>query len=83
MDSSLTLRNELSMETHVLTSDFAGSGTWGGNQQGKGSQENCSAMWLAVLGFMVMGLVSGLSLANHSDSGSFLMCALLSQDGFQ
>ena len=33
---------------------------------------------------MVMGLVSGLPLANHSDSGSFLVvCALLSQDGFQ
>ena len=29
-------------------------------------------------------LVSGLSLANHSDSGSFLVtCASLSQDGFQ
>ena len=41
-------------------------------------------MWLAVSGFMVMGLVSGLSLANHSDSGSFLVAsALLSQDGFQ
>ena len=26
-------------------------------------------MWLAVLGFMVMGLVSMLPLANHSDSG--------------
>ena len=26
---------------------------------GKGTQENCSAAWLAVLGFMVMGLVSG------------------------
>ena len=41
-------------------------------------------MWLEVLGFMVMGLVSGLSLANHSDSGSFLGAyVLLSQDGFQ
>ena len=30
-------------------------------------------MWLAVSGFMVMGLVSGLSLANHSDSESFLV----------
>ena len=41
-------------------------------------------MWLAVLGFMVIELVSGLSLANHSDSGSFLVaCTLLSQDGFQ
>ena len=30
-------------------------------------------MWLEVLGFMVMGLVSRLSLANHSDSESFLV----------
>ena len=41
-------------------------------------------MRLAVLGFMVMGLVSRLSLANHADSGSFLVvCILLSQDRFQ
>ena len=40
--------------------------------------------WLALLGFMVMGLVSGLSLANHSDSESFLVVhALFSQDEFQ
>ena len=33
---------------------------------------------------MVMGLVSGLSLANHSDSESFLVVhALFSQDGLQ
>ena len=39
-------------------------------------------MWLAVSGFMVMRLVSGLSLANHSDSESFLVVqALFSQDG--
>ena len=44
----------------------------GGEQQGKGTQENCSAMWLTVSGFMVMGLVPGFSLVNHSDSGSFL-----------
>ena len=37
-----------------------------------------------VSGFMVMGLVSGLSLANHSDSESFLVVhALFSQDGCQ
>ena len=36
-------------------------------------------MWLTVLGVMVMGLVSGFSLANHFDSGSFLVVhALLS-----
>ena len=33
---------------------------------------------------MVMGFVSGLFLANHSDSESFLVaCALFSQGGFQ
>ena len=41
-------------------------------------------MWLAVSSFMEVGLVSGLSLANHSDSGSFLVVhALFSQDVFQ
>ena len=36
------------------------------------------------LGFMVMGLVSGLSSANHSDLESFLVVhALFSQDGCQ
>ena len=49
---------------------------------GKGTQENCSAAWLAVLGFMVMGFVSGWPLANHSNSESFLVAhASLSQDG--
>ena len=41
-------------------------------------------MWLSVLGFMVTGLVSGLSLASHSDPESFLVVpALFSQDGCQ
>ena len=40
----------------------------GGEQEGKETQENSSVTWLAVLGFMVMGLISGLSLANHSNS---------------
>ena len=35
----------------------------------------------SVSGFMAIGVVSGFSLANHSDSGSFLVVhALLSQD---
>ena len=64
--------------------DLIGKGHQGGGQQGKGTQENRSAMWLAVLGFLVMGLVSGFSLADHSDSGSFLVAhASLSQGGFQ
>ena len=64
--------------------DFIGKGHLGGEQQGKGTQENSSATWLAVSGFMVMGLVSGLSSANLSDSESFLVVhAVLSQDGCQ
>ena len=64
--------------------DFIGKGRPGGEQQGKGTQENCSAMWLEISGFMAMGLVSRLSLANHSDSEFFLVVhALFSQDGCQ
>ena len=41
-------------------------------------------MWLAVSGFMVMGLVSCLPLANNSDSESFVVVhTLLGQDGCQ
>ena len=59
----------MSEETHLLTKQaFAGKGRPGGEQEGKGTQENSSAVWLAVSGFMVMGLASGLSLANHSES---------------
>ena len=79
-----TLRNELSKATKVLTKQetLLGRGAPGREQQGKGSQENRSAMWLTVSGFMVMGLVSRLSLANHCDSGGFLV-SQLSQDRFQ
>ena len=63
---------------------FYWKGHPGGEQEGEGTQENCSATWLAVSGFTVMGLVSGLSLAHHSDAGSFLVVhALFSQDGCQ
>ena len=47
----------------------------GGEQWGKGAQEDCSATRLAVSGFMMMVLVFRLPLANQSDS--------LSQDGCQ
>ena len=82
MGSCLTLGRELSKETHAdKARDFIGRRHPGREQQGKGTQENCSAMWLVVSGFMLMGLVSGLSLANHSDSQSFLVAhASLSQD---
>ena len=62
--------------------DFFGKGHPGGEQEGKGTQESCSATVAQVSGFMVMGLVSGWSLANHSNSESFLVAYLLiSQDG--
>ena len=64
--------------------ETVGKGCLGGEHQGKGTEDNCSATWLTVLGFMVMALVSRLFLANHSDSGSFLVAhTLLSQDGRQ
>ena len=64
--------------------DFIGKGHPGGEQEGKGTQESCSATWFSVSGFMVMGLVSGLSLANHSDSEFFLVVhVLFSQGGCQ
>ena len=64
--------------------DFIGKGHPGGEQEGEGTQENCSAPSLTVLGFMVMGLASGLSLANHSDSESFqVVYTMFSQDGCQ
>ena len=66
MGSCLILRNELSEETHVLTKkETVGKWCLGEEQQGKETQENCSATWLTVSGFMGMGLVSGLSLASH------------------
>ena len=82
MGSYLKLRNELSKETRVLTKqEILLERTPG---QGKGTEENCSSKWLTVSGFMVMGLVSRLSLANHSDSESFLVVhTLSSQDGCQ
>ena len=83
LGSCLTLGNELSEETHAdKARDFIGKGHLGGEQEGKGTQENRSAEWLAVWGCMVMGLVSGWSLANHSNSESFLVAhTSLSQDG--
>ena len=74
----------MSKETPVLTEQETLLGHMGGERWGKGTQKNCSAMWLAASGFMVMGLDSRLSLANRSDPRSFLlMHASLRQDGFQ
>ena len=86
VSSCLTLRNELSKETYMLTKQeiLLGRGTQAESSKVKGTQEICSAMWLAVLGFMVTALVSRLSLASYSDSESFLVVyALLNQSGCQ
>ena len=81
----LTLVNELPKETHAdKARDFIGKGSLGREQQDKGTQENCSATWLDILGFMIIGLLSSLSLVKHSDPGSFLVAnTSFSQDGFQ
>ena len=83
MGSCLTLGSELSKET--LPNQESLLLRWGpGGEQGKGTQEDCFDTWFDVSVFTVMGLVSGLSLANHSDLGSFLVvCALLNQYGVQ
>ena len=76
--SSLTIRKELSEETCAdKAGDFIGKGHLSGKQQ----REPRTAL-LPVSGFTVMGLVFQWSLANHSNSGSFLVeHASLSQDG--
>ena len=83
--SCLTLGNELSKETHVLTKQeiLLGKGTRVESSRVREPRRTALPRG-SVLGFMVMGLVSGLYLANRSDSESFLMVhALFSQDGCQ
>ena len=80
----LTLGNELSKETHTLTKQetLLGRGT-----QAEHRDENPGGLlclMVCSLRSMVTGLVSGLSLANQADSGSFLVSQIsLNQDGFQ
>ena len=72
-------------DTHAdKARDFIGKEHLGRELQVKETQESCFATWLTVSGFMVMGLVPGLSLANTSDSRSFLVALeLFSQEGCQ
>ena len=86
LGSCLTLRNELSKGTHVLTKQeiLLGKGTQVESRRVREPRRTALPQWLAVLGFMVTGLVSGLSLASHFHSESFLKVqALFSQDGCQ
>ena len=83
--SFLMLRNDLCEEKHTdKARGFIGKGGLGREQQVKRTRENCSATKLAGSGFMVMGLVSRLSVANISDSEFFLVAhASFGIDGFQ
>ena len=82
--SCLTLGSELSKETHVLTKQETLLGRGARKESSRVREPRRTATWLTVSGFMVTGLVSRLSLSNHSDSGSFLVARpSFSQDGFQ
>ena len=64
--------------------DFIGKGCPGGEQTHKGTQEELLCHMAHSIRFYDNGLVSRLSLANYSDSGSFLVVqALLSQDEWE
>ena len=84
LGSYLTLRNELSQETHVLTKQeiLLGKGT---RVESRRVREPRTALPRArSLRFYGDGISFQLSLANRSDSESFLVVhALFSQDGYQ
>ena len=73
MGSCLTLRNESSEETDVLTKQEIFLGGSAQVESSRVREPRRTALPYG-LGFMVMGLVSGLSLANHSDSENCLVC---------
>ena len=83
----------MSEETHEMIKHeiLSGGGFPGRGQQGKVTQQDCSATRLTVsrfygdgIRFWVVLLVSGLSLATHLDSEFFLVAhTFLSQDGWQ
>ena len=81
MGSCLTLEDEFSEETMLLTKQetVLARDAWAESRRVREPRRIVQPR-----SFMVVGLVSRLSLAHHSDSGSFLVVrALLSQDGFQ
>ena len=86
LGSCLTLRNELSEETHVLTKQeiLLGKGTRVESSRVREPRRTALPLGLQSQVLWQWGLVSGLSLANHSESESFLVVhALFSQDGCQ
>ena len=81
MGSCLTHGNELSEEIHMLTKRETLLGRGARAESSRVREPRRTALPHKVSGFMAIGLVSGLSLVNHSDSGNFLVArASLSQD---
>ena len=79
VDSSLTLSSELSEETCVLTKQET---LLGRGAAGRGNRGGLLCHVTHSLGFSGDEMSFWLSLASHSDSGSFLVVhALLKQDG--
>ena len=75
MASYLTLRNELSEEKSANQArDFIGKGCLAESSRVR-ERGRTALLCGSVSGFMVMGLVSRLSLANHSDPGSSFLVA--------
>lgn len=86
MGSYLTLGNELSELTYVWAKqkDFIGKVFPGGEQQDKGTQENCLRFYGDGVSFQVFSGQLSCSAHIWSGPGSFLAVhAPLSQDGFQ
>ena len=84
--SCLTLGNEVSEETHVLTKQeiLLGRGAQAESSRLREPRRTALPCDLQSWGFMVLGLASEFSLANHPDSGPFLVeCILPNQYGFQ
>ena len=74
--SCLTLGNELSEETHVLTKEILlGSCIWAESNRVREPRRTALPRGSQFQGFTVMGLIPG-CLANHSDSESFLLTNL-------
>ena len=81
----LTLRNELSQEIHGLTKQETslGRGGWGWRSRVKAPHGTALPCGWQSWEFLMMGLVSRLSLADHSNRVLPGGHGLLSQDGFQ
>ena len=85
LGSCLTLGNELSEETHAQTKQASLLGKGTRLESSRDREPRRTALHVTCsLRFLVLGLVSRLSLATHSDSESFLVVhALFSQDRCQ